>query len=92
MTGLKTISFNVPMTSKFKVLQKITLELESFIGYGQAFVTEGDPAGFGITADRVWKMYQGTYQIISIRPVMQSRNTSVDAWCTILEAVKDIKA
>lgn len=89
-----TITLTVPLTSKFRILQKIKLELESFIGYGQAFVTEGDPAGFGITADRVWKMYQGTYQIISIRPVMQSRNTSVDAWCTILEAVKvkDIKA
>ena len=88
-----TITLTVPLTSKFRVLQKIKLELESFIGYGQAFVTEGDPAGFGITADRVWKMYQGTYQIISIRPVIQSRNTSVDAWCTILEAVKikDIK-
>ena len=89
-----TITLTVPLTSKFRILQKIQLELESYIGYGQAFVTEGDPAGFGITAERIGKMYQGTYQIISIRPVMQSRNTDVNAWCTILEAVKikDIKA
>ena len=89
-----TITLTVPLTSKFRILQKIQLKLESYIGYGQAFTTEGDPAGFGITAERIGKMYQGTYQIISIRPVMQSRNTSVDAWCTILEAVKikDIKA
>ena len=89
-----TITLTVPLTSKFRVLQKIKLELESFIGYGQAFITEGDPAGFGITADRAWKMYQGEYKITTIRYVLQSRNTSVDAWCTILEAVKvkDIKA
>ena len=89
-----TITLTVPLTSKFRILQKIQLKLESYIGYGQAFVTEGDPAGFGITAERIGKMYQGTYQIISIRPVMQSRNTDVNAWCTILEAVKikDIKA
>lgn len=89
-----TITLTVPLTSKFRILQKIKLELESFIGYGQAFVTEGDPAGFGITADRAWKMYQGEYKITTIRYVLQSRNTSVDAWCTILEAVKvkDIKA
>ena len=89
-----TITLTVPLTSKFRILQKIQLKLESFIGYGQAFVTEGDPAGFGITADRVWKMYEGTYQITAIRPVVQSRNTDVNAWCTILEAVKikDIKA
>ncbi|MDA0065071.1 hypothetical protein OFS07_02075 [Brachyspira hyodysenteriae] len=39
-------------------------------------------------------MYQGEYKITTIRYVLQSRNTSVDAWCTILEAVKvkDIKA
>ena len=87
-----TITLTVPLTSKFRLLQKIKLELESFIGYGQAFITEGDPAGFGITADRVWKMYEGTYNVTKIRYVLQSRNTSVDAWCTILEAVKDIKA
>ena len=89
-----TITLTVPLTSKFRILQKIQLKLESYIGYGQAFVTEGDPAGFGITAERIGKMYQGTYQIISIRLVMQSRNTDVNAWCTILEAVKikDIKA
>ena len=87
-----TITLTVPLTSKFRVLQKIKLELEGFIGYGQAFVTEGDPAGFGITADRIGKMYQGEYKITTIRYVLQSRNTSVDAWCTILEAVKDIKA
>lgn len=87
-----TITLTVPLTSKFRVLQKIKLELESFIGYGQAFVTEGDPAGFGITADRVWKMYQGEYKITTIRYVLQSRNTDVNAWCTILEAVKVIKA
>ena len=89
-----TITLTVPLTSKFRVLQKIQLKLESFIGYGQAFVTEGDPAGFGITADRVWKMYQGEYKITTIRYVLQSRNTDVNAWCTILEAVKvkDIKA
>ncbi|WP_300742886.1 hypothetical protein [uncultured Brachyspira sp.] len=89
-----TITLTVPLTSKFRILQKIKLELESFIGYGQAFVTEGDPAGFGITAERIGKMYQGEYKITTIRYVLQSRNTSVDAWCTILEAVKvkDIKA
>ena len=89
-----TITLTVPLTSKFRILQKIQLKLESFIGYGQAFVTEGDPAGFGITADRVWKMYEGLYQITAIRPVVQSRNTDANAWCTILEAVKikDIKA
>lgn len=83
-----TITLTVPLTSKFKILQKIQLKLESYIGYSQAFTMEADPASFGITADRVYKMYEGTYQIISIRPVMQSRNTSVEAWCTILEAVK----
>lgn len=83
-----TITLTVPLTFKFKILQKIQLKLESYIGYSQAFVTEADPSSFGITADRVHKMYEGTYQIISIRPVMQSRNTSVEAWCTILEAVK----
>ena len=87
-----TITLTVPLTSKFRVLQKIKLELEGFIGYGQAFVTEGDPAGFGITADRIGKMYQGEYKITTIRYVLQSRNTDVNAWCTILEAVKDIKA
>ena len=89
-----TITLTVPLTSKFRILQTIKLKLESFIGYGQAFVTEGDPAGFGITAERIGKMYQGTYQITAIRPVVQSRNTDVNAWCTILEAVKikDIKA
>lgn len=87
-----TITLTVPLTSKFRVLQKIKLELEGFIGYGQAFVTEGDPAGFGITAERIGKMYQGEYKITTIRYVLQSRNTSVDAWCTILEAVKVIKA
>lgn len=89
-----TITLTVPLTSKFRILQKIQLKLESFIGYGQAFITEGDPSAFGITANRAWKMYEGTYQITAIRPVVQSRNTSVDAWCTILEAVKvkDIKA
>lgn len=89
-----TITLTVPLTSKFRILQTIKLKLESFIGYGQAFVTEGDPAGFGITADRAWKMYEGLYQITAIRPVVQSRNTDVNAWCTILEAVKikDIKA
>lgn len=83
-----TITLTVPLTSKFKILQKIQLKLESYIGYSQAFTMEADPSSFGITADRVYKMYEGTYQIISIRPVMQSRNTSVEAWCTILEAVK----
>ncbi|MEI0701563.1 hypothetical protein [Brachyspira intermedia] len=87
-----TITLTVPLTSKFRILQKIKLELEGFIGYGQAFVTEGDPAGFGITADRIGKMYQGEYKITAIRYVLQSRNTDVNAWCTILEAVKDIKA
>ena len=89
-----TITLTVPLTSKFRILQKIKLELESFIGYRQAFVTEGDPAGFGITAERIGKMYEGTYQITTIRYVLQSRNTDVNAWCTILEAVKvkDIKA
>ena len=85
-----TITLTVPLTSKFKILQKIQLKLESYIGYSQAFTMEADPASFGITADRVYKMYEGTYQIISIRPVMQSRNTSVEAWCTILEAVKNL--
>ena len=89
-----TITLTVPLTSKFRILQKIKLELESFIGYGQAFVTEGDPAGFGITAERIGKMYEGTYQITTIRYVLQSRNTDINAFCTILEAVKikDIKA
>ena len=89
-----TITLTVPLTSKFRILQKIQLKLESFIGYGQAFVTEGDPAGFGITAERIGKMYEGTYQITTIRYVLQSRNTDINAWCTILEAVKikDIKA
>ena len=89
-----TITLTVPLTSKFRILQKIQLKLESYIGYGQAFVTEGDPAGFGITAERIGKMYQGEYEITTIRYVLQSRNTDVNAWCTILEAVKikDIKA
>ena len=83
-----TITLTVPLTSKFRILQKIQLKLESFIGYGQAFVTEGDPAGFGITAERIGKMYEGIYQITTIRYVLQSRNTDVNAWCAILEAVK----
>lgn len=87
-----TITLTVPLTSKFRVLQEIQLKLEGFIGYGQAFITEGDPAGFGITAERIEKMYQGEYKITTIRYVLQSRNTDVNAWCTILEAEKVIKA
>lgn len=83
-----TITLTVPLTSKFRIFQEIELELKSYIGYGQAFTMEADPAGFGITADRIDKMYKGKYKIITIRYVLQSRNTSVEAWCTILEAEK----
>lgn len=83
-----TITLTVPLTSKFKIFQEIELELKSYIGYGQAFTMEADPAGFGITAERINKMYKGKYKIITIRHVLQSRNPSVEAWCTILEAVK----
>lgn len=83
-----TITLTVPLTSKFKIFQEIDLELKSYIGYGQAFTMEADPSSFGITAERINKMYKGKYKIITIRHVLQSRNPSVEAWCTILEAVK----
>lgn len=86
-----TITLTVPLTSKFRVEQLITLNLKSFISYNQAYITEGDPNNYGIGIDRdISKMYSGVYKITTIQHVLQSRNTSVEAWCTILEAVKSL--
>ena len=86
MTGLKTISFNVPMTSKFKVLQKITLELESFVSINQMFYGNGD-LGYN-PLNRVNKMFKGEYQIIQIWHKGQSRNPDAESWCTTIEAIE----
>lgn len=85
----ETITLTVPLTSKFRVEQLITLNLKSFISYNQAYITEGDPNNYGIGIDRdISKMYSGVYKITTIQHVLQSRNTDVNAWCTTLEAVK----
>ena len=84
-----TITLTVPLTSK--VEQLITLNLKSFISYNQAYITEGDPNNYGIGIDRdISKMYSGVYKITTIQHVLQSRNTDVNAWCTTLEAVKNL--
>ena len=86
-----TITLTVPLTSKFRVEQLITLNLKSFISYNQAYITEGDPNNYGIGIDRdISKMYSGVYKITTIQHVLQSRNTDVNAWCTTLEAVKNL--
>lgn len=86
-----TITLTVPLTSKFRVEQLITLNLKSFISYNQAYITEGDPNNYGIGIDRdISKMYSGVYKITTIQHVLQSRNTSVEAWCTTLEAVENL--
>ncbi|WP_456059389.1 hypothetical protein [Brachyspira pilosicoli] len=86
MTGLKTISFSVPMTSKFRVLQKIKLELESFVSINQMFYGEGD-LGYN-PLNRADKMFKGEYQIIQIWHKGQSRNPNAESWCTTIEAVE----
>lgn len=43
----KTITLTVPLTSKFRIEQLITLNLKSFISYNQAYITEGDPNNYG---------------------------------------------
>lgn len=87
----ETITLTVPLTSKFRVEQLITLNLKSFISYNQAYITEGDPNNYGIGIDRdISKMYSGVYKITTIQHVLQSRNTDVNAWCTTLEAVKNL--
>ena len=86
-----TITLTVPLTSKFRVEQLITLNLKSFISYNQAYITDGDPNNYGIGIDRdISKMYSGVYRITTIQHVLQSRNTDVNAWCTTLEAVKNL--
>ena len=86
-----TITLTVPLTSKFRVEQLITLNLESFISYNQAYITEGDPNNYGIGIARdISKMYSGVYKITTIQHVLQSRNTDVNAWCTTLEAVENL--
>ena len=86
-----TITLTVPLTSKFRIEQLITLNLKSFISYNQAYITEGDPNNYGIGIDRdISKMYSGVYKITTIQHVLQSRNTDVNAWCTTLEAVKNL--
>lgn len=86
-----TITLTVPLTSKFRVEQLITLNLKSFISYNQAYITEGDPNNYGIGIDRdISKMYSGVYKITTIQHVLQSRNTDVNAWCTTLEAVENL--
>lgn len=87
----KTITLTVPLTSKFRIGQLITLNLKSFISYKQAFITEGDPNNYGIGIARdISKMYSGVYRITKIQYVLQSRNTDVNAWCTTLEAVENL--
>lgn len=86
-----TITLTVPLTSKFRVEQLITLNLKSFIIYNQAYITEGDPNNYGIGIDRdISKMYSGVYKITTIQHALQSRNTDANAWCTTLEAVKNL--
>lgn len=86
-----TITLTVPLTSKFRIEQLITLNLKSFISYNQAYITEGDPNNYGIGIARdISKMYSGVYKITTIQHVLQSRNTDVNAWCTTLEAVENL--
>lgn len=86
-----TITLTVPLTSKFRVEQLITLNLKSFISYNQAYITEGDPNNYGIGIARdISKMYSGVYKITTIQHVLQSRNTDINAWCTTLEAVENL--
>ena len=86
MTGLKTISFNVPMTSRFQILQKIKLELNSFVSINQMFYGNGD-LGYN-PLNRVNKMFKGLYQIIQIWHKGQSRNPDAESWCTTIEAIE----
>lgn len=89
LIDIKTILFTVPLTSKYKNRQLITLNLESFISYNQAYITEGDPNNYGIGIARdIYKMYSGVYRITKIQHVLQSRNTDVNAWCTNITAVE----
>ena len=89
LIDVKTILITVPLTSKYKMRQLITLNLESFISYNQAYITEGDPNTYGIGIARdIYKMYSGVYRITKIQHVLQSRNTDVNAWCTNITAVE----
>ena len=89
LIDVKTILFTVPLTSKYKMRQLVTLKLESFISYNQAYITEGDPNTYGIGIARdIYKMYSGVYRITKIQHVLQSRNTDVNAWCTNITAVE----
>ena len=89
LIDVKTILFTVPLTSKYKVRQLVTLNLESFISYNQAYITEGDPNNYGIGIARdISKMYSGVYRITKIQHVLQSRNVDVNAWCTNITAVE----
>ena len=73
--------------------QLITLNLESFISYNQAYITEGDPNNYGIGIARdISKMYSGVYRITKIQHVLQSRNVDVNAWCTNITAVEENKS
>ncbi|PLV54701.1 hypothetical protein [Brachyspira pilosicoli] len=93
LIDVKTILFTVPLTSKYKVRQLVTLNLESFISYNQAYITEGDPNNYGIGIARdISKMYSGVYRITKIQHVLQSRNVDVNAWCTNITAVEENKS
>lgn len=93
LIDVKTILFTVPLTSKYKMRQLITLNLESFISYNQAYITEGDPNNYGIGIARdISKMYSGVYRITKIQHVLQSRNVDVNAWCTNITAVEENKS
>lgn len=87
MTGLKTISFNVPMTSKFSILQKIKLQLKGFVSINQMFYGEND-LGYSPLNRGKDKMFEGEYQIIQIWHKGQSRNPDTEAWCTTIEAIE----
>ena len=84
-----TIALTLPLTNKFTFLQKINLSLESFISYNQAAPAQGDTAGISFTLKRTDKLYAGIYTITQIKHTCQSRNAGIDAWSTIIEAVKE---
>lgn len=88
MTGYKTISFNVPLTNRFKVLQNIDIALGSFVSLNQQFYSQGDMGYSSMNRDNN-KMFYGNYKIIQIWHKGQSRNISAESWCTTIEAVEN---
>ena len=88
MTGYKTISFNVPLTNRFRILQNIDIALGSFVSLNQQFYSQGDMGYSSMNRDNN-KMFYGNYKIIQIWHKGQSRNISAESWCTTIEAVEN---